>query len=93
MLRITAMIAAQRTVLKVEGTLAGPWVAELKSQIDAVSGPVALDLAGVSFMDAAGAELVEKARGQGAEIIAASHFVSLMLEKSDQMNSPSGKEE
>ena len=87
MLRITPTISPHAVLLQVEGTLSGPWVKVLQSQIQTARQPVVFDLAGVSFIDSAGAELIEQACANGATIRAASHFVSLMLQKTSSRDS------
>jgi anti-anti-sigma regulatory factor len=82
MLRITSQTTSPGTTMIAEGSLCGPWVHELQSQIQSAHPPVALDLSGVSFIDAAGAAMLEQARDRGVLIKAASHFVALMLQKS-----------
>ena len=81
MLRITPHISPLAVLLQVEGTLSGPWVKELQSQMEASPRSVVLDLAGVSFIDAEGTALIQQAVSKGATIRTASPFVSLMLQK------------
>jgi anti-anti-sigma regulatory factor len=81
MLRITPCVSAHTLILRVEGTLSGLGVEILRSHIESSREPVALDLSGVSFIDSDGTALIDQARAGGITIKAASHFVSLMLEK------------
>ena len=81
MLRITPHVSPLAILLQVEGTLSGPWVRELQSQIETSRQPVVLDLSGVSYIDSEGTALIEQSCARGATIRAASHFVSLMLQK------------
>jgi len=70
-------------VLKVEGSLGGAWVREVRAACDRSldeRGRVALDLAGVVFVDRAGAVLLQALRDDPrVEIEAASAFVAEML--------------
>ncbi len=73
MLRITVITQSELTVLKVEGKLAGPWVAELERCWQMViSGThqerLLIDLTEVAFVDSAGKELIRKICGQGADV-------------------------
>lgn len=84
MLRITETNGDAGMVrLKIEGRLAGPSVGELESVCAAaIAGgePPVLDLAGVSYADAAGAALLARMQGQGAVLLGASAFIFELLE-------------
>ena len=84
MLRITRTVSASRATVKLEGTLKEPWVAEVRlACLDRDSGaekPVALDLSGVTFVDAAGRELLQTLLGSGATIATCSSFVAELLQ-------------
>ena len=59
MLRITMKNHAQPPVLKLEGTLAGPWVDELlrtwnELRVKAPGEPLSLDLSDVTYVDSNG---------------------------------------
>jgi outer membrane protein len=72
MLRITTEKKRGKTVLSVEGRLAGPWV-ETLSQCwrERVSGEkFCVDLCGVSFIDASGKVLLKEIHKQGGKLIA-----------------------
>lgn len=63
MLRITIEEDAQSPAIKLEGKIAGPWVGELRSCWQSLAPSLGakklrLDLRGVSFVDAAGRELL-----------------------------------
>ena len=67
---------------KLEGKLLGPWVDELRTactQPLARLEQVALDLAAVNFVNAAGAELLRELIRQGIIITKCSAFVAQML--------------
>ena len=75
MLRITTERKRGRTVLSVEGRLAGPWVAALEQcwrELHAASPreKCHIDLCGVSFIDAAGKVLLKEIHQQGGQLIA-----------------------
>ncbi len=73
MLRITVLDESQ--TLKLEGRLAGPWVAELEKCWQRMTGahrrPLTVDLEGVTFIDEAGKGLLERMAEQGAVLKAA----------------------
>jgi outer membrane protein len=72
MLRITTEKKRGRTVLSVEGRLAGAWVGTLE-QCWRERGPeerFSVDLCGVSFIDAAGKALLKEIHQQGGKLIA-----------------------
>ena len=83
MLRITTNGAVEgKPTLKLEGSIAGPWVSELRrvaqSSLEG-STMLRLDLAAVRFVDPAGAELLQElTRGQ-VEIVGLSQFVAELL--------------
>jgi anti-anti-sigma regulatory factor len=90
MLRITrqANDGGGVTLLKLEGTLRDAWLAELTLEVtqarDAnANASLALDLAGVTFVDAGGVAVLRELLAQRAQIVACSGFVaaSLGLEK------------
>src|ERR1700720_2886810 len=75
MLRITTERKRGKTVLDVEGRLAGPWVGTLEQcwrELRAVSPSEKfhIDLCGVSFIDAAGKVLLKEVYRQGAQLVA-----------------------
>lgn len=72
MLRITTEKKRGKTILSVEGRLAGQWVAALE-QCWRERGPeekFAVNLCGVSFIDAAGKALLKEIHQQGGKLIA-----------------------
>lgn len=75
MLRITADDHGRVLTLRLEGRLEGPWVRELKqfwrSMLDAVNAPtITVDLASVTYIDAAGKAQLAEMHEQGAQFIA-----------------------
>lgn len=87
MLRITVIPGGRTVVLKLEGALVGPWVAELEQTCAAVGDrgrPRTLDLAGLVFADRAGARLLATLAAQGVELTRGSLFLR------EQMRPPGG---
>ena len=83
MLKITetARNDSSRT-FKLEGKLLGPWVDELRNACTQPLAPleqVGLDLAAVTFVNAAGAELLRELIRQGIIITQCSAFVGELL--------------
>src|SRR5208282_231843 len=72
MLRITTEKKRGKTVLSVEGRLAGPWVAALEQcwRTRVPEEKFSVDLCGVSFIDAAGKTLLKEIHQQGGKLIA-----------------------
>jgi anti-anti-sigma regulatory factor len=73
----------RESLLKIEGTLGGAWVSELRSACDNLFNEgkaVRLDLSGVAFVDRAGTELLGSLRADRRVVIeAASGFVAELL--------------
>ena len=75
MLRITTEKKRGKTVLSVEGRLAGPWVATLEQcwrELHAGSPgeKFHVDLCSISFIDAAGKVLLKEIHRQGGQLVA-----------------------
>ena len=72
MLRITTEKKRGKTVLSVEGRLAGQWVAALQQcwRERAQDEKFSVDLCGVSFIDASGKALLKEIHQQGGKLIA-----------------------
>jgi len=72
MLRITTEKKRGKTVLSVEGRLAGPFVEALEQcwRTRATEEKFSVDLCGVSFIDAAGKALLKEIHQQGGKLIA-----------------------
>jgi len=83
MLRITLIGEPNAApTLKLEGKLLGPWVAELRHTCTPPSGVFSdmhLDLAAITFVDAAGADLLRELLRQGIQIAACSGYVAELL--------------
>ena len=70
--------------MKLEGKLLEPWVTELARVCGEGGGgrrEMRLDLAGVSFVDAAGTKLLADLLGRGAALVACSNYVAELLHR------------
>ena len=83
MLRMTQTKLGRTTTVFAEGKILGAWVPEVRSAIDAIPDGHArkLDLGGVTFVDAEGAELISMLRRDGIEIVSCSHFLADLLDR------------
>ena len=84
MLRVTVVESSSETVrLRVEGRVAAGWVEELRRscELQALSDGIrlTLDLADVSFVDAAGIELLKELRMRCVTLLGPSPFVAEQL--------------
>jgi anti-anti-sigma regulatory factor len=84
-LRITSQSTTDFLTVKLEGTLKGPWVDELQQAWSASTDksprkPVKADLAGVTFMDAKGCELILQMQKAGVILEGASPFLRHVLD-------------
>jgi ABC-type transporter Mla MlaB component len=83
MLMITCLVENGVTrTLKLEGKLQGPWVQEFKTACDGAEQPpcrLRLDLASLSFVDAAGVACLQELIRKGVPVVACSAFVACLL--------------
>jgi hypothetical protein len=84
MLRITVVESSKAAVtLRVEGRIMGPWVEELRTACNVHTSPddvqVSLELADISFADAAGIALLRELRNRGVGLIRTSPFLAEQL--------------
>ena len=82
MLRITTQDEAERLTFRLEGRLAGPWVAELRACWQSTGRRLAaacVDLRAVTFVDSAGKELLAAMYGQGAKLIASDCLMNAVV--------------
>lgn len=74
MLKITPLTAGDTKRLKLEGRLAGPWVAELervwRDLGGSTTGSLVVDLTGVTFIERKGKDLLQRMWRDGAELVA-----------------------
>ena len=81
MLRITRLSQRGRGLtIKLEGQIVGPWVGAARDAC-ATRGrwPRRLDLAAVTYVDAAGIQLLRELVAEGVELAACSSFVGALL--------------
>jgi anti-anti-sigma regulatory factor len=88
-LRITEKNVSDTVLLKLEGTVKGPWVEELQkawrmSARRANGAPVSVELEKVSFVDARGLDLLLRMRKEGVVLKGASSFLRHMLGDGDE---------
>jgi anti-anti-sigma factor len=85
MLRITTQTRSDSLLLKLEGSLKGPWVDELEKAWAALAKTahgmtISVDLRSLSFVDSAGVDLLLRIQQEGAVLEGASTFVVSILE-------------
>ena len=87
MLKMTSVTRPGRgRTLKLEGVILGPWVGTLRDACTKQgrrSGRLRLDLAAVTYVDAAGAQLLQDLLRQGIAIAAYSSFLGELLRLED----------
>ncbi len=86
-MKVTTQINRTRTILEIEGKLAGPWVQELKAcwqRVVVGDQPVKVILNAVTFIDDAGKELLLRMHRQGAEIVAEGCMTKAIVNKIKQ---------
>lgn len=86
MMKVTQIQEGDQLMIRVEGRLSGPWVEELErswSQAAAAQGAarIQVELAGVSFIDDAGKQLLRKIHGAGTRILAAGCLTRAIVEE------------
>jgi anti-anti-sigma regulatory factor len=96
MLRITVNDNPRTLTLRLEGRLAGAWVRELEEcwrrALAGQSGPIlAIDLTGVTSVDAAGRACLETMHRQGAEFVAADCLMKAVVAEITQGPAPDGE--
>jgi len=86
MLRITVVESSRIAVtLRAEGRITGPWVEELRAACDvhtfADEVHLSLELADISFADAAGIALLRELRNGGVDLIRTTPFLTEQLKE------------
>ena len=97
MLRITTYHGPEAEMLKLEGSVRGPWVSELEKVWLQASGDrnVHVDLSGVSFADSKGRDVLVGMERDGAILVGASAFMRQILNENRSVASglvPEAKE-
>jgi len=70
------------TTFRLDGSLTGPWVRELKIMFESRlgdSGAIQIDCGGVTFVDAAGVALMQRLQSQGVRLVNCSPFIKMQL--------------
>ena len=84
MLRITTVgIHTSSPIIKLEGKLLEPWVGEVRrvcAELSASSNNLRLDLAALTFVDAAGMCLLRELRQAHVVLVGCSVFVAALLQ-------------
>ena len=83
MLKITCRTEAARTLLELEGKLAGPWVKELEECWGQTTGDqkIKVMLKAVTFIDGAGRKLLAEMYRKGAELQAEGCMTKAIIEE------------
>ena len=85
MLRIRIEKSPRETLLRLDGRLAGPWVAELarcwELRDEDRAAPIRVDLEGVTFVSAAGKALLARLHEDGALLTARACMTSAIIEE------------
>jgi hypothetical protein len=84
MLRITVVESSKNAVtLRAEGRISGPWIEELRTACNLHTCPddvqLSLELADISFADAAGIALLRELRNRGVGLIHTTPFLAEQL--------------
>jgi hypothetical protein len=83
MLRISPVDSGNHhSILRLEGRVAGPWVAELRGVCEGLLGEgrlLELNFAEVSFVDANGVSLIALLRSRGVSVAGCSPFIEEQL--------------
>ena len=81
MIRVTSRRAENKTIVQIDGELRSDFVEELGRFASGVEPPVTLDLSDLRSMDSESADSFAKIAKDVAEIIGASPFIRLLLER------------
>jgi hypothetical protein len=86
MLRITIVESSKIAVtLRIEGRITGPWVEELRTACNVHTSPddvqLSLELADISFADAAGIALLRELRTRGVDLIRVTPYLAEQLKE------------
>lgn len=87
MLLITTIHDSHGPILKLEGKLLAPWTQEVRiacASLATQTKQPRLDLQDVSYLDAAGVELLKHLQSQGFELAKCSLFVNAVLRPEHQ---------
>lgn len=91
MLRITIQRTSDGVLLKLEGSVKGPWVDELRKSwlAEMADGqPISIDLGAVSFVDTRGRDLLLRMQREGLVLKGPSGFLRQVLEDANTNSEP-----
>jgi hypothetical protein len=93
MLRITIQRTSDMVLLKLEGSVKGPWVDELRkswlASVKMADGqPMSIDLGAVSFVDERGRDLLLRMKREGIVLKGPSGFLRQVLEGANTNSEP-----
>jgi hypothetical protein len=88
MLRISESGRGETRVIRLEGKLLEPWVEEVQALFAGLEAQAlpGLDLAGLSFVDRPGLDVLRRLHRQGVQIKACSPFVAELLSECGKPN-------
>jgi len=86
MLRVTVITRSDKTVLKAEGKLAGPWVHELErcwqlALTHSHPEPIVVDLTDVSYADSAGQDLIREMCSSEVDVVATGPLMTSLVDE------------
>jgi anti-anti-sigma regulatory factor len=83
MLRMTRAESGRVTTILVEGKILAPWIPEIRAAIAAIprGHRYRIDVARVTFVDSAGAELLATLQRDGIEIASCSQFIAELVQR------------
>jgi len=88
MLRITRQPGVGNDTLLLEGKLMKEWLEELGRVLEHARGvPLALDLSGLSYLDADAARYLRACRKRGITLVSASAFVKALIDPAPRRRS------
>jgi anti-anti-sigma regulatory factor len=83
-LKITISNASDRLTLRLDGSLAGPWVDEFRKALGACEGaPITVDLSHTTFADGHGRQVLAEAKARGVRFITAGPLMEALVEHGD----------
>jgi len=96
MLKITVQTEGDKTLLKLDGKITGPWVKELEGcwqMLRRVQGrqKMVVDLADVSFINPAGSQLLERMYQEGADLLGEGPLTRSIVEEIEGRIAAQGK--
>jgi hypothetical protein len=95
MLKIGTEGVDDEVLLVLEGSLSGPWVAEVESAwhgatIDRQAGKIRVDLSDVTFVSDEGKQLLERICASGTEIVSCDLLTKVLVDELSQKHRGTG---